>query len=74
MLRFGVAVAMGAVLLSGCAMLPKGTGLVSFRSDVAFLRKHLDVIVEYPEAFQGQGLTYADVVTYALSVLLLRLE
>ena len=45
MLRFGVAVAMGAVLLSGCAMLPKGTGLVSFRNDVEFLRKHLDVVV-----------------------------
>ena len=36
--------------------------------------KHLDVILDHPRAFRGRGLSYEDVVTYGLSVLLTRTE
>jgi hypothetical protein len=41
---FGVLV-LGSVMLSGCAMLPRGEGRTSFKHDVAFLGKHVETVV-----------------------------
>ncbi|MBT3194012.1 MAG: hypothetical protein HN341_15825 [Verrucomicrobia bacterium] len=41
-------------MLSGCAVLPGGSGSVSFRNDLSFLEKHLDVVVLSDEASEAQ--------------------
>lgn len=54
MLKYRVVALFGVVLLSGCLTVPKGGHKSSFRDDVAFLRKHIDIVVLSDKSAKGQ--------------------
>jgi len=45
MYRFRIAVVLGMAVLSGCATMQRGGRRITFRDDVEFMKKHLDVVV-----------------------------
>jgi len=45
MYRFRIAVVLGLAVLSGCATMQRGGRRITFRDDVEFMKKHLDVVV-----------------------------
>jgi len=54
MLKLKMVLMLGLVVLSGCLTVPKGAKKSSFSDDVAFLRKHIDVVVLSDRSAKGQ--------------------
>jgi len=54
MLQLRVFTVLGVIMLCGCMTLPQGRKGVSFKKDVAFLSKHLDVVVLSDSLSKGQ--------------------
>ena len=54
MFKFKIVPMLGLVVLSGCLTVPQGAKKSSFENDVAFLRKHMDVVVLSDRSAKGQ--------------------
>ncbi len=54
MFDFKMVPVVGLVVLSGCLTVPLGARKSSFKDDVAFLRKHMDVVVLSDRSAKGQ--------------------